>query len=161
MVYIKESFSDETKVIEYLGRYTHRIAINNNRINKIENGIVTFSYRDYNDNNKEKELPLKAYEFIRRFILHVVPHRFVRIRYYGLLCHRLRASKIKECREYYKIKYEKVKKEYNWIDIYKMVTGIDPGKCPVCEKGKLRVTGVLGAILYRAPPKEVIALRKN
>jgi len=154
-VYIKESFSDESKVIEYLGRYTHRIAISNNRIKKIENGCVYFSYRDYEDNNKVKILKLDVHEFIRRFLLHVVPYRFVRIRYYGLLSHRMKAEKIKNCREYYEIKYEENQTDYDWADIYFMVIGKDPRKCPACKQGRLIVTEVLRTHLYRAPPGKV------
>jgi Putative transposase len=74
-------------VLEYLGRYTHRVAITNNRILSIDGGEVTFNYRDRSDENKVKTLTLKATEFIRRYLLHILPRGFMKIRYLGFLGH--------------------------------------------------------------------------
>ncbi len=84
VVYAKQHFTGPQIVIEYLGRYTHKIAISNHRINNVEAGEVTFSYKDYKAGNVKKEMTLKAMEFIRRFCLHVMPKGFVRIRHYGI-----------------------------------------------------------------------------
>jgi len=84
VVYAKQHFSGPQSVIEYLGRYTHKIAISNHRIRDIESDKVTFSYKDYKDGNVKKEMSLKATEFIRRFSLHIMPKGFVRIRHYGI-----------------------------------------------------------------------------
>jgi hypothetical protein len=73
------------QVLSYLGRYTHKIALSNHRIKAVENNRVTFSYKDRSDNNKTKTMTIAASEFIRRFLLHVLPHRFMKIRYYGFL----------------------------------------------------------------------------
>lgn len=74
-------------MLEYLGRYTHRVAITNNRILSIDGGEVTFNYRDRSDENKVKTLTLKATEFIRRYLLHILPRGFMKIRYFGFLGH--------------------------------------------------------------------------
>ncbi len=85
VVYAKKPFAGPEQVLEYLGRYTHRIALSNHRIKSIDNGKVVFTYKDRADNNSIKQLSLDAMEFIRRFLLHVLPKRFMKIRYYGFL----------------------------------------------------------------------------
>lgn len=85
VVYLKESFRKPDSVIEYLSRYTHRIAVSNHRILAVENDAVTFEWKDYACGNKKQEMTIGAQEFIRRFLLHVVPPRYVRIRYYGIM----------------------------------------------------------------------------
>ena len=90
VVYCKPPFKRTRDVIDYLGRYTHRIAISNHRIVKFEDDRVSFRWRDYADGNKTKVMTLDADEFIRRFLLHVLPDRFVKIRHYGLLGNRCR-----------------------------------------------------------------------
>ena len=88
VVYAKKPFGNAEKVLSYLGRYTHRIAISNHRIKKVENNKVSFQWKDYSDNNKKKIMRITAEEFIRRFLLHVLPSGFFKIRYYGLLSSR-------------------------------------------------------------------------
>jgi hypothetical protein len=85
IIYAKKPFAGPEQVLEYLGRYTHRIAISNHRIKSIDKGQVTFSYKDRKNNNKQKQMTLSSMEFIRRFLLHVLPYRFMKIRYYGFL----------------------------------------------------------------------------
>ena len=99
VVYCKPPFNETKDVLEYLGRYTHRIAISNHRLVKLENDEVSFRWRDYSDNNKVKIMPLKADEFIRRLLLHVLPDKFVKIRHYSLLGNRCRRKKLDRCRE--------------------------------------------------------------
>jgi hypothetical protein len=85
IVYAKKPFAGPEQVLSYLGRYTHKIAIANHRIKMVANDRVTFTYKDRNDGNKTKTMTIAAHEFIRRFLLHVLPHRFMKIRYYGFL----------------------------------------------------------------------------
>ena len=99
VVYCKPPFDGVQGVLQYLGRYTHRIAISNNRILNIRNGDVSFLWRDYADQNRLKTMTLKADEFIRRFLLHVLPSRYVRIRHFGLLANRKRKNTIALCRK--------------------------------------------------------------
>jgi hypothetical protein len=85
IAYAKRPFAGPKQVLEYLGRYTHRIAISNNRLIAIDNGRVVFTYRDRKNNNEKKTMDLSADEFIRRFLLHVLPKGFMKIRYFGFL----------------------------------------------------------------------------
>ena len=96
VVYSKETFNCPEAVIEYLDRYTHRIAISNNRILNIEDGNVTFKWKDYKD-GKQKIMTLTAEEFIRRFLMHVLPSGFMKIHYYGILSNRNKSTKLKRC----------------------------------------------------------------
>lgn len=98
IVYTKKPFKNPKCVIEYLGRYTHRIAISNGRIVSHDDNTVTFKYKDYKDSNKLKEMTLTIEEFIRRFMLHVLPQNFMKIRHYGFLTNRNKKEKIKELR---------------------------------------------------------------
>ena len=98
VVYTKKPFTDASHVMKYLGRYTHRVAISNARILKCENGMVTFSYKDYKDDSKWKEMTITAIEFIRRYLLHVLPKGFTKIRHYGYLSNRNKKAKIIVCK---------------------------------------------------------------
>ena len=96
--YCKKTFNGAQSVINYLGKYTHRIAISNYRIISMDEQTVTFSVKDYHNEGKWKNLTLSGIEFIRRFLMHVPPKRFVRIRHYGLLCSRTKKKKLTLCR---------------------------------------------------------------
>ncbi|EQD26828.1 Transposase, IS801/IS1294, partial [mine drainage metagenome] len=98
VVYAKAPFAGPEQVLDYVGRYTHRVAISNNRLLDIEDGRVTFRWKDYRDGDAQKTMTLAAEEFIRRFLLHVLPPGFHRIRYYGLLGNRHRQDKLDQCR---------------------------------------------------------------
>lgn len=99
VVYAKRPFAGPAQVLDYVGRYTHRVAISNNRLVCLEGDEVRFRWKDYRDGNQQKTMSLPATEFIRRFLIHVLPDGFHRIRYYGFLgnCHR--ARKLALCRE--------------------------------------------------------------
>ena len=96
--YCKKTFNGAQSVINYLGKYTHRIAISNYRIISMDEQTVTFSVKDYHNEGRWKNLTLSGIEFIRRFLMHVPPKRFVRIRHYGLLCSRTKKKKLTLCR---------------------------------------------------------------
>ena len=98
VVYAKRPFGGPERVLKYLSRYTHRIAIANRRLRFVGDGVVRFTWRDYADHHREKEMTLAAEEFLRRFLLHVVPKGFMRIRHYGLLANRHRQRKLARCR---------------------------------------------------------------
>lgn len=99
ITYAKRPFAGPEQVLEYLGRYTHRVAISNNRIKSIDNNQVCFEYRDRADDNTVKILKLPAHEFIRRFLLHVLPENFMKIRYFGFLSHRNKKRAVKLIRQ--------------------------------------------------------------
>ena len=138
ITYAKQPFGGPEQVLEYLGRYTHRVAITNNRIIAINNGTVRFSYRDRSDDNKEKELTVGADEFIRRFLMHVLPCGFTKIRYYGFLAHANKKTCIGLIRTLigaptaYTQKLEETVQE-----MMLRLTGVDICCCPQCGEGTL------------------------
>lgn len=99
VVYAKPPFGGPAAVLKYLGRYTHRIAISNSRLRALTSSQVTYQWKDYADGNRSKTMDLSVTEFIRRFLLHVLPHGFVRIRYFGFLANCIRAAKLQLCRD--------------------------------------------------------------
>jgi hypothetical protein len=98
IAYVKPPFGGPEQVLEYLSQYTHRVAISNRRIQSFEGGNVTFTWRDYADGNRTKLCTLDGLEFLRRFLTHVLPDRFVRIRYFGFLANRKRGDNIERAR---------------------------------------------------------------
>jgi hypothetical protein len=98
VVYSKQPFQGPEHVLQYLARYTHRVAISNHRLIRFEDGRVTFRWKDYAHGNKKRKMTVSADEFLRRFLLHVLPRRFTRIRHFGLLANRRRAKLIPLCR---------------------------------------------------------------
>ncbi len=98
MVYAKAPFGGPQQVLEYLGRYTHRVAISNRRLLQLEDGQVSFQWKDYRDKQTQKVMTVSAEEFIRRFLQHALPRGFQRIRYYGFLANCHRAAKLDLCR---------------------------------------------------------------
>jgi hypothetical protein len=150
VVYAKAPFGGPEQVLEYLSQYTHRVAISNSRILRYEKGEVTFRWRDYADSNRVKECTVSAEEFLRRFLLHVLPAQFVRIRYFGFLSNRHRAENIQRARaligrlEVLRFQRERVK----W-----------PRLCPAC---RLAATSALNqaapsVAALRSPPQVIAA----
>ena len=138
VVYCKEPFANANSVIQYLGRYTHRVAISNERIVKIEDGKVTFKWKDYKDNNKIKEMIVSIEEFIRRFSLHILPPKFMKIRYYGLLGNRNKKKKLLKCKILTRTKIYKNKK-LPALELLKKSLGKDFNLCPLCKKGHMLI----------------------
>ncbi len=138
VVYSKENLNGPEAVIEYLGRYTHRIAISNNRILSIEDGNITFKWKDYRD-GKQKVMTINAEEFIRRFLMHVLPSGFMKIRHHGILSNRNKSTKLRKCQ--IAAKYICSKAKFIGLkaaEIIKLVTGKDVSVCPCCKEGKMR-----------------------
>jgi hypothetical protein len=135
VVYAKPPFAGPESVLAYLGAYTHRIAISNHRILSLEQRRVAFRYRDYADGRKQKILRLDVDEFIRRFLLHVLPKSFVRIRHYGLLANRSRRQKIARCRELLSASEPKQPVKETVSEKLLRLTGVDLQRCPACHEG--------------------------
>ena len=140
VVYAKQPFAGPQQVVDYLGRYTHRVAISNNRLLDIEDGHVRFRWKDYRNNKHHKIMTLTADEFIRRFLIHVLPNRFQRIRYYGFLCNRYRAQKLAHCRQLLgssetDISTDAIEQPQDYRDRYEQLTGVSLRRCPVCHHG--------------------------
>ena len=135
-------------MIQYLGRYTHRVALANHRIITVEDDRVTFWYKDYGDKSKRKSMALHAFEFIRRFLLHILPDGFVKIRYFGFLANRMRKEKLELChRLLAAIKDAPVRE--TWQEHLLRVTGMDVMVCSVCQ-GRMRTRDVIPPL--RGPP---------
>jgi len=154
VVYCKPPFNGIEGVLQYLSRYTHRIAISNHRILKLQDGKVSFLWRDYSDGDKEKIMTLDADEFIRRFLLHVLPEKFVKIRHYGLLANRRRKNNIASCRKLLgNCKTETKDTPLTWQEHLLKISGVDVTKCPVCKKGNMVRVEVLHPLRCNGPPK--------
>jgi hypothetical protein len=136
VVYAKRPFAGPAQVLDYVGRYTHRVAISNNRLVSIEGDRVRFRWKDYRDNNRQKTMSLQAGEFIRRFLIHVLPDGFHRIRYFGFLgnCHR--ARKLALCRELLRMApAAPADPPADYHDRYEALTGMSLRQCPYCLTG--------------------------
>ena len=139
VVYAKRPFAGPEQVLDYVGRYTHRVAISNHRLLDIAEGKVTFRYKDYRHDAQQKTMILQAEEFIRRFLLHVLPDGFQRIRYYGFLGNRYREQKLAHCRELLGMAtpespVSETAKGYR--ERYEELTGSSLWQCPVCRQGQ-------------------------
>ena len=138
IAYAKRPFAGPEQVLEYLGRYTHRVAISNNRLIAIDNGQIAFTYKDRKRNNEKKTMTLNADEFIRRFLLHVLPKGFMKIRYFGFLANIKKKTCIPIIRKLIEPMAKLLKKIKETVQqIMLRVTGIDITCCPKCKKGKM------------------------
>ena len=153
VVYAKRPFAGPEQVLEYLGRYTHRVAISNERLVSVDANTVRFRYKDYAHGNRRRVMQLHASEFLRRFTLHVLPHGFNRIRHYGLLANRNKRALLASARAALgapapastAVPTESV------IAFWQRIAHIDIHRCPRCRLGTLRVVAVL-APQPRPPP---------
>ena len=138
ITYSKQPFGGPEQVLEYLGRYTHRVAITNNRIVALVDGKVTFSYRDSSDENKVKKLTVNADEFIRRYLLHILPNGFMKIRYFGFLANTNKRECIPLVQQLINPDLKVTEKLTETIQEMMMrLTGTDLSLCPECGKGKM------------------------
>ncbi|MBN2642507.1 MAG: IS91 family transposase [Victivallales bacterium] len=146
VVYSKPSFAGPEKVLDYLGRYVNRVAISNERIKKIADGKVTFSYKDRKHQNSKKELTIPATEFIRRFLTHVLPDNFRKIRYYGFLSNRYKKEnivKIKTILDQFDNNALAAAIHKTPTELMFELTGKDITKCPKCRNGKMVMIRVI------------------
>jgi len=144
IVYSKAPFAGPEQVLDYVGRYTHRVAIANSRLLNIEDGHVAFRWKDYRDGDAQKTMTLTAEEFIRRFLLHVLPPGLQRIRYYGFLGNRYRKEKLAQCRSLLQVNSTTPQKAgaeapADYRDRYEALTGVSLHACPVCRRGRMMI----------------------
>jgi hypothetical protein len=150
-VYAKRPFGGPAQVLAYLGRYTHRVAISNHRLLALQDGHVTFSWKDYARGNQQRAMTLKADEFIRRFLLHVLPRGFQRLRQFGLLANRSRREKLALCRTLlsdaaaHPVTNHPLPRDYQ--SHYEMVTGQSLQQCPACRTGTVKLTERLAPLV--------------
>lgn len=136
IVYCKQPFKNADSVIEYLGRYTHRVAISNNRILRCEGGMVSFKWRDYRCGSNWKIMTVSAEEFIRRFLLHILPPCFMKIRHYGILGNRNKTTKLLLCKKLTSTKIIE-KEKLSTIQLIQKILGKNFSICPACGVGHL------------------------
>ena len=152
VVYAKRPFFGPKQVIEYLGRYTHKIAISNHRLVSIDNDKITFDYKDYRATGAKKQMTLYAPEFIRRFSMHVLPAGFTRIRHYGILASKNKAIDLNKAKAYFGLeRWEKQK--IKWEDIAREKLNIIPNKCPKCKNMTLEIVEIIQPM--RGPPSAI------
>ena len=146
VVYAKQAFGGPNQVIEYLGRYTHKIAISNHRIKSVKDNRVTFKYKDYKQSGKSKFMSLSQKEFIRRFALHILPKRFVRIRHYGILSSYWKREKLKA-----------LQNDLHFVPVIQEIK-TENHQCPKCKKDTLKIIFQFDA---RGPPKKWLTKLKK
>ena len=157
VVYAKPPFGGPQRVLEYLGRYTHRVAIANSRLVAFADGQVAFRWKDYRHASRQKVMRIEAGEFVRRFLLHVLPSGFQRIRHYGWLANRSRALKLERCRHLLDVPAPvpvSADEPADYRDRYQRLTGVSLWECPHCHSGRMVCVETLqpGA-LPRGPPE--------
>jgi hypothetical protein len=155
VVYTKPPFGGPAQVLDYVGRYTHRVAISNNRIRDIGEHHVSFEWKDYRDGNRQKLMTLDAGEFIRRFLLHVLPDRFQRIRYYGFMANRQRTQKLQQCRACLGMPEllppPEPQENSEDKDSPPQTAGAKYRLCPVCRQGTMVAVRILHPEFQRSP----------
>jgi hypothetical protein len=145
VVYCEKPFSDADRLIQYLGNYTHRVAISNKRILSLQNGKVCFCYKDYKSAGINRRITLDVNEFISRFLQHVLPCGFYKIRYFGFMAMRNMQSKLAKCFDLIeKVAFLPVLEGMTALDVWRNITGRDPLCCPMCKTGKMKSQPAFG-----------------
>ena len=151
VVYATRPFAGPVQVLEYLGRYTHRVALANNRLVDHGEGRVRFRWKDYADHDRVKVMTLEVDEFLRRFLLHVVPRGFMRIRHFGLLANRTRRATLRQCRDLLGQPPPADAGPDSVAVLLLRLTGVDLSRCPVCGEGRMQITTLVVQVL---PPPD-------
>ena len=135
----KPGFNGSSSVLEYLGRYTHKIAISNYRLLSLDDSVVTFSYRDRNAGDVKRTMSLPVKEFLCRFALHILPKGFVKMRHYGLFSSRVKASKLTQVRKALQQEQQTCKEKLSLAEVVLRTTGVDITRCKACGQGNMKV----------------------
>jgi len=136
VVHSKPPFGGPQRVLKYLARYTHRVAISNHRLRALENGRVSFEWKDYAHHSQRKIMTLDAVEFMRRFLLHVLPSGLVRIRQFGFLANRFRTRNLQLCRDLLEVRPPPTPADSHHCADSNLA---DHTSCPICKLGRLIV----------------------
>jgi len=150
VVSVRDPVKDPQQVLDYLARYTHRVAIANSRIQSLQDGMVTFSAKNRKKNRTES-VTISAVEFIRRFLLHSLPTGLVRIRHYGFLANRNRKAKLAAVRALIGLAPATLSAPAGLEELMGRLTGIDISACPCCHRGKMRFLAEIPNYWARAP----------
>ncbi len=151
VVYAKRPFASPKTVVEYVGRYTHKIAISNHRLTNVNEKTVSFKFKDYKQGGKQKIITLTGIEFLRRFSLHILPPGFVRIRHYGFLASRNKPTELNIAKKQLNQPVW-IKVKYNWAEIAHDKLGFNPLQCPFCKKETLMIIKIIDP--ERGPPNK-------
>jgi hypothetical protein len=154
VVYCKAPLTGPEQVLRYLGRYTHRIAIGNERLLDLRDGHVSFTYKN-RARRRRQVLRLPAGEFVRRFLLHALPRGLVRVRHYGLLANGVKTRRLDQCRRLLGAPCDpqpKPERKPSWVDTYRRLVGRDPLLCPYCHAGRLVVVAEIPPAPTRVDP---------
>jgi hypothetical protein len=157
VVYAKRPFASPRTVVEYLGRYTHKIAISNHRINSIDHNQISFAYMDYKQSGTNKTMTLSANEFLRRFCLHLLPAGFVRMRHCGILASRNKRKELNLAKAYFGMELWEVLK-IDGVEIAETKLGVKPNTCKAFG-GELEVIAVLHG--QHGPPSQRMSANLN
>lgn len=163
VIYAKQPFKNEEGVVEYLGRYSHKIAISNHRITDIKNGQITFRYKDYKHGSVNKLMTLEAKEFLRRFCMHILPPKFMKIRHYGFLASRVKQKlKIEQMKQGI-LPHKEKQSNLNYKEITKNQLGFDIDQCPCCKTGRMITVLQFGAnaVLVNMPNPPPITIQNK
>jgi hypothetical protein len=153
VVYAKPPFGGPTQVLDYLGRYTHRVAISNHRLVTFQDGKVTFQWRDRKKHDRIRTMTLDANEFIRRFLIHVLPQSFAKIRYFGFLANRYRRDRLSICRRLLNTPPPETNTQLlDWKSRHQALTGESIDICPACHKGRMHLARILAPLWKRRLP---------
>jgi hypothetical protein len=153
VVYPKATGKNPTQALDYLARYTHRVAISDHRILSLDDGVTTFAWRDRADNNTVKNCTIPATQFIGRFLLHILPHGFAKIRSYGWLASRHKTATLAAIRSTLGANNPVVdNKDESVADLIQRLTGVDVRLCPHCKHGQLLHISRLEPVKVRGPP---------
>ena len=148
IVYAKRPFAGPAQVLDYLGRYTHRVALSNDRL--VDHGDSRFRWKDYADHDRVKVMTLDADEFLRRFLLHVVPRGFMRIRHFGLLANRTRRAALTRCRDLLGQPPPEDAPPESAAVLLQRLIGVDLARCPTCGEGRMQITAIV--VRIASPP---------
>jgi len=146
VVHVKPPFGGPRRVLKYLARYTHRVAISNHRLRALDNGRVSFEWKDYAHRARRKLMTLDAVEFLRRFLLHVLPTGLVRIRQFGFLANRVRKSKLELCRTLLAARLPAAPSAGESGEVNE-----NAQLCPICKLGRLLLVEFIAATLMKVP----------
>jgi hypothetical protein len=146
IVYAKRPLAGPEQVLDYLGRYTHRVALSNDRLVDHRDGRVWFRWKDYADHDRQKVMMLDVDEFLRRFLLHVVPRGFMRIRHFGLLANRTRCATLARCRQLLGQPSPPPLIVEPAATLVLRLTGLDLSRCPLCSEGRMHITATLASV---------------
>ncbi len=156
VVYAKQPFSSPKTVVEYLGRYTHKVAISNHRLKSVDNHQIQFTYKDYRQGAKKLTCRISPNEFLRRYVQHILPKGFVRMRHYGILASKNKSKELNIAKAYFDCELWE-KQKFTWQEIAQLQLDLNPDQCSKCKNLTIEILGTM--LPERGPP--ILATKPN